>query len=274
MHTETRYSAYLPDAQGYISYTSEEKSVWQLLYQRQMHLIQNRACNEYLAGINQLQLQPDSIAQAVAVSAKLKDLTGWVVAPVPALINFKSFFQLLSEKKFPAASFIRHREDLDYLPEPDIFHEIFGHCPALTDPNFAAFTHKIGLFGLSLDKEDRVSLARLYWFTVEFGLIRTPQGLRIYGAGILSSKTECVYALESDIPLRKDFNLIEVLRMPYRYDELQKVYYIINSFAELYSMVEGDKLLKAFAEAKSLGLLPSLFSEVKNYEHSDSEGMY
>ncbi len=252
---ETRYSAYLPDANGYINYSTEENQVWEILYDRQIKLIRNRACNQYLEGIEKLDLRRDKIAQPKEVSAKLFKLTGWVVEPVAALINFKLFFELLAAKKFPAASFIRRREDLDYLPEPDIFHEIFGHCPALTDPNFARFTQAVGEFGVTLSQEDRVMLARLYWFTVEFGLINTNQGLRIYGAGILSSKTESVYALESPIPIRKPFDLVEALRSSYRYDQLQKIYYIINSFEELFAMIDCGRLATAFNQAKHLGML-------------------
>ena len=274
MQEEARYTAHVPDINGYIAYNDEENYVWNILYDRQIKLIQNRACIDYLQGIEKLAMMSDKIPQPVDVSSRLRQITGWVVEPVPALINFKSFFQLLADKKFPAASFIRRREDLDYLPEPDIFHEIFGHCPLLTEPSFAAFTQEVGKFGLTLGKEDRIMLARLYWFTVEFGLINTNDGMRIYGAGILSSKTESVYALESNIPLRKKFDLVEVLRTPYRYDELQKVYYTINSFEELYNMIDGDKLLKAFNQAKELGLLPSLFTDIKNNEHTQIEGIY
>ena len=266
---QPRYNAYTPDARGYIAYNDEEHKVWEILYNRQMKLTQGRACQEYLDGVSKLQLESSKIAQPVEVSQRLRKLTNWQVEPVQALISFKNFFNLLSEKKFPAASFIRRMDDLDYLPEPDIFHEIFGHCPALTHADFAAFTHKVGEFGTTLDKEDRIMLARLYWFTVEFGLINTKDGLRIYGAGILSSKTESIYALESPIPLQKKFDLIEVLRTPYRYDELQKIYFIIDSFESLYDMVEGNKLKLAFAKAKELGMLPSMFSGVKNYEGSD-----
>ena len=267
MQDTARYTAHMPDKNGYITYSDEENAVWSILYDRQMKLIQGRSCPEYLQGIETLQMTYDKIPQPVEISARLKAVTGWSVEPVPALINFKRFFQLLADKKFPAASFIRRREDLDYLPEPDIFHEIFGHCPLLTEPSFAAFTQEVGKFGLTLGKDDRVLLARLYWFTVEFGLINTQNGLRIYGAGILSSKTESFYALESDIPIRKPFDVVEALRMPYRYDELQKIYYTINSFEELYNMIDGDKLLKAFNEAKRLGLLPELFTNVENNQN-------
>lgn len=255
-----RYKAYLPDENGYINYTRDENKIWEILYKRQIKIVERVACTEFLMGLEKLCLKQDTVAQPLDVSKQLFNATGWVVEPVAALINFKLFFKLLSEKKFPAASFIRCMEDLDYLPEPDIFHEIFGHCPGLTNPDFAAFTHKVGELGVTLEKDDYIMLARLYWFTVEFGLINTDKGLRIYGAGILSSKEESVYALDSHVPLRRKFDLIEVLRTPYRYDQKQKIYFIIDSFKELYNLVSGDKLKIAFAKAKELGELPSLYS--------------
>ncbi len=249
------YVAKVPDEKGFIAYTPDEHAIWKILYDRQTSLVKDRACDQFFQGIKNLGLSSDQIPQCKEVSEALYEHTGWGVAPVAALISFEEFFKLLANKKFPAASFIRRREELDYLKEPDIFHEIFGHCPMLTDPGFAAFTHEVGRFGLGLSAPDRRMLARLYWFTVEFGLIKTPNGLRIYGAGIVSSNAETVYALESDVPHRKPFDLIEVLRMPYRYDEMQKNYFVIESVDSLYNMINGN-LLKAFAEAKALGLLP------------------
>jgi phenylalanine-4-hydroxylase len=257
----TNYKAYIPDENGYISYTDDEHAVWEILYKRQIDIIQERACSEYIAGIKKLELDNKVIPQPVQVSSRLREITGWIVEPVPALINFKQFFQLLSERKFPTASFIRKREELDYLKEPDIFHEIFGHCPLLTNESFAAFTYEVGRFGTTLDKEGRIMLARLYWFTVEFGLMQTNSGLRIYGAGILSSKAESVYALESQQPLRKKFDLIEVLRTSYRYDQLQQIYYIIDGFDQLYNMISG-KLLSAFNTAKELGMLMPIQNDI------------
>lgn len=265
-----RYTAYTPDANGYINYSPEEDKIWEILYQRQIKVVDGIAYDEFIPNVKKLELTANKVAQACEVSNVLRKLTGWEVEPVAALINFKSFFQLLSEKKFPAASFIRRPEDLDYLPEPDIFHEIFGHCPGLTNPDFAAFTHKIGELGVTLDKPDYIMLARLYWFTVEFGLINTDKGLRVYGAGVLSSKEESEYALHSDIPLRHKFDLIEVLRTPYRYDEKQRIYFIIDSFKSLYDLVSGDKLKIAFDKAKELGPLPSLYED----KPKTSESMY
>ncbi len=267
MKTKPTYVAHLPDVDGYIAYSPEEDAVWSILYNRQIEIVQNCACNEYLNGLIKLNLVSERIPQPFEVSQTLMGLTLWGVEPVVALINFSKFFNLLAEKKFPAASFIRRLEDLDYLTEPDIFHEIFGHCPSLTDPYFAAFIHQVGIFGQTLSADDKKLLARLFWFTVEFGLINTNQGLKIYGAGILSSKTECEYALYSDKPKRKPFDLIEVLCTTYRYDQLQRVYFVIDDFAQLFAMIEGDKLKYAFAMAKKLGDIKENNSN-NNYEFS------
>ncbi len=262
---DSRYTAYTPDANGYICYSKEEHQVWTTLYDRQIKIIENRAVDDHFTGLNLLGLTREHIPQPVEVSSQLKEITGWSVTPVPALIDFDTFFDLLSRRIFPAASFIRRMEDLDYLQEPDIFHEIFGHCPMLAQHSFADFTKEVGDFGKTLNHKDQVMLARLYWFTVEFGLIHTPSGIRIYGAGILSSKAESIYALESDKPLRREFNLIEILRTPYRYDEMQKIYFIIDSYEKLFNMVNNN-LSEAFAEARSLGMLPSLYGRVKEYQ--------
>ncbi len=261
MKNTSRYIAKIPDESGHILYTDEEHAVWDTLFARQCCIIQDRACDEFLEGIEALRLSGDKIPQCNDINSRLQTLTGWSIAPVPALISFQTFFELLAQRIFPAASFIRRKEDLDYLQEPDIFHEIFGHCAMLAHPAFADFTHTVGQFGLQLSKDDRVILARLYWFTVEFGLIQSTDGLRIYGGGILSSKEETIYALESNIPKRNAFDLLTILRTPYRYDEKQLSYFIINKFDDLYKLVYQDKLLQAFEQVKKLGLLPNLHDQ-------------
>ena len=249
----SKYVAKQPDASGRIDYTDEENAVWRDLYQRQQQYLPGRVHPEWIAALERLQLPTDRVPQCTEVSEVLLDHTGWQVEPVPALIPFTRFFQLLSEKKFPAASFIRSREDFDYLQEPDIFHEIFGHTPMLTDSRFAEFTLAYGRAGLAADKKDHAMLARLYWFTVEFGLIQTEQGLRSYGAGINSSPGELVYALESDAPLRKVIDPIDVLRTPYRIDIYQTVYFIIDSFDQLFDIAQLD-LLALIDQARALGM--------------------
>ena len=173
---QTQYVAREPDAQGFIDYPAEEHAVWNTLITRQLKVIEGRACQEYLDGIEKLGLPHDRIPQLGEINKVLGETTGWQVARVPALIPFQTFFELLANKQFPVATFIRTREELDYLQEPDIFHEIFGHCPLLTNPWFAEFTHTYGKLGLQASKEERVYLARLYWMTIEFGLVDTPEG--------------------------------------------------------------------------------------------------
>ncbi len=254
MSSTTAYVAKQADANGFIPYTEEEHHVWRLLYKRQVELIKGRACDAYFHGVEALGLSEQRIPQCQEVSAVLTACTGWSVKPVAALISFAEFFELLAKRQFPAASFIRSLDELDYLQEPDIFHELFGHCPLLSNHDFANFTHEVGKLGVTLDQTQRAQLARLYWFTVEFGLIKTPQGLRIYGGGILSSKTETVYALESTIAKRHMFDILQVLRTPYRYDELQKTYFVINDFSQLFNLMQQN-LLEHFAKAQELGLL-------------------
>ncbi|MDN5882139.1 MAG: phenylalanine 4-monooxygenase, partial [Nitrosospira sp.] len=223
-----------------------------------MKIIPGRAAPIYMEALDKLHLPAERVPQPGEVSSVLRAHTGWEVAPVPALIPFGEFFDLLANKKFPAASFIRSWDEFDYLQEPDVFHEIFGHTPLLTDPDFAAFTEAYGKFGLKANKEDRIKLASLYWFTVEFGLINTTEGLRAYGAGIISSPGEAVYAVESDVPERKPFDPVEALRTPYRIDIFQTVYFVIDSLHDLFDLAQKD-LIGLINEARSLGMREPTF---------------
>ena len=258
MSKSSSYKARKPGEDGVIRYPDHEHETWSLLYKRQMEAIEQRACKEYHQGIELLDLKSGRIPQLAELDQVLNKMTGWSVARVPALISFDRFFQLLANRQFPVATFIRRKEELDYLQEPDIFHEVFGHCPLLTNPDFAALTEAYGRLGLSASKEERVFLARLYWMTVEFGLVQSQQGLRIYGGGILSSYSETLYALDSDKPVRKPFDLDEVLRTPYRIDILQPIYFIIPEFSELKAIVESD-IMAAVQKAMKRGLHPPLY---------------
>lgn len=253
MAKATKYVSKLPNEQGSIEWTSEENQIWRDLYSRQIDIVGERACDEFTEGLKTLNLPTDRVPQLDEVSAVLMKTTGWQCHQVPALIGFGEFFRLLSEKKFPVATFIRSREEFDYLQEPDIFHEIFGHCPLLTNPAFANFTQTYGKLGLAASKEDRVFLARLYWFTVEFGLLKTEKGLRIYGGGILSSPGESIHSLESEKPERKELDVIDVLRTPYRIDIMQPIYFIINKIEQLDEISEMD-LMACVEQAKAFGL--------------------
>ena len=231
-----KYTAKKPNKLGIIDFTSEENETWKILFERQMQTIQGRACDEYMTCLEKLNLPANQIPQCPAVSEILKSLTGWSVVPVAAIIPIGEFFQLLSQKKFPAASFIRVREELDYLQEPDIFHEIFGHCPFLTWQPYADFMQQFGEMALQANEKTQSILGRLFWFTIEFGLIHDVKGPRVYGAGILSSHAETQFSLESNEPKRLLFNPIETLTTEYRYDIIQKIYFTIPSFSELFSI--------------------------------------
>ncbi|MCF4008003.1 MULTISPECIES: phenylalanine 4-monooxygenase [Gammaproteobacteria] len=253
MTKTSKYQSRQSDDQGIIHWSAEENQIWHELITRQLSVIEGKACAEYMAGLEKLQLPQDRIPQLEEVSQVLRECTGWECAEVPALISFDKFFELLANKRFPVATFIRSREEFDYLQEPDIFHEIFGHCAMLTNPAFAEFTHTYGKLGLAASKQDRVYLARLYWFTIEFGLLNTADGLRIYGGGILSSPGETQYALGSDIPERKVFDAVDVLRTPYRIDIMQPIYFMINSIDDLFDISQLD-MMQLVNQARALGL--------------------
>lgn len=258
MNKASQYVSKTPEPNGVIAWTDSENQVWHDLIERQLACIEGKACDEYMAGLAQLNLPRERVPQLAEVSEVLLRTTGWRCAAVPALISFDKFFALLADKQFPVATFLRRREEFDYLQEPDIFHEIFGHCAMLTNPAFAEFTHRYGQLGLAASKEDRVFLARLYWFTIEFGLLDTAQGLRIYGGGILSSPGETQYALTSAQAERKPFDVLDVLRTPYRIDIMQPVYFTIKHIDQLFDISRLD-MMSLVAEARVLGLHPAKF---------------
>jgi len=258
MEFQSRYVSKKPDAKGFVDYSLEEHRIWRILFERQMELLPGRACDEFLAGLDHLQLGASHIPQLPEVSSRLMQLTGWKVVPVEALISARQFFELLAERCFPAATFIRSEEELNYVQEPDVFHELFGHCPMLTNKIFADFVHDYALKVLKHPESEWALLQRLFWFTVEFGLVETPNGIRAYGGGILSSIEETVHSVESDIPIRALFNPISAFRTPYRIDMLQKIYFVIQNYKQLYEFVTSD--VHAFLErARNLGEFPPLF---------------
>jgi phenylalanine-4-hydroxylase len=228
--------------QGWDAYTAEDHNTWLTLYDRQAEILPGRACQAYLDGLDALDLRGTGIPEFRALSEKLHALTGWQVVAVPGLVPEDVFFDHLANRRFPAGNFIRRPDQLDYLQEPDIFHDVFGHVPMLTDPVFADYMQEYGRGGLRAGQFGRLgNLARLYWYTVEFGLLRTEEGLRIYGAGIVSSRTESVFALEDNSPNRLGFDLNRVLRTPYRIDDFQQVYFVIDSLRSLLeSTVQTD----------------------------------
>lgn len=225
----------------WVNYTEDDHAVWHELYERQIALLRGRACDEYLAALEALHLRSDRIPDLDRVSDILERATGWRLVIVPGLIPTPIFHEHLAQRRFPVTWWMRPREKMDYLKEPDLFHDLFGHVPMLIHPVFADYIQTFGKGGVkAVQLGAGVQLARLYWFTVEFGLIRTRQGLRIYGSGIVSSKTESIYCLESPVPKRLRFDLKRALRTKYKYDDLQKNYFVIESFDELFEATKPD----------------------------------
>jgi phenylalanine-4-hydroxylase len=251
------YISKAPDASDRFVYTPEEDAIWGQLFTRQMNYLQRHAAPAFLDGVAKLGLNASQVPQIVDVDARLGELTEAGVQSVPAIIPPAQFFNLLAQRRFPVASFLRRREDIDYIQEPDIFHEVFGHCPLLTDPDYAAFIEAFGKKAEALGKAYSWRLFRFFWFTVEFGMIRNGRDLRAYGAGIVSSPNEAAHASGGQAILR-DFDLMEVVRTPYRIDIVQPVYFVIDSFAQLVAALDTD-LGAAIDEAKHLGDLPARF---------------
>ncbi len=252
------YKSKIPDSSGLIPYSDEENAVWRELRQRQERLLPGRVCEEYLEGLEKLALPRRQVPQLRDVSVRLTKFSDFSLRSVPALISPRQFFALLAERKFPIATFIRRREDFDYLQEPDIFHEIFGHCPLLTHRPFADFVQKFGKAAQGAEKRYLWPLQRLFWFTVEFGLIETPSGTRIYGAGIASSPGETRYALKSKIPEHRAFDLLSVFRTPYRIDIFQPIYYVIQDYNQLLDLFAGN-IHSIMENAEQLGQFPPRF---------------
>jgi phenylalanine-4-hydroxylase len=227
--------------QNWSAYTTEEHGVWRALYRQQAKLLVGRAAPEFLEGMAALPLGEETIPDVDRLNEKLTKLTGWQVVCVPGLVPDGIFFEHLANRRFPAGQFIRKADQLDYIEEPDIFHDVFGHVPMLAHPVFADYMQAFGAGGLrAMGFGMLTQLGRLYWATVEFGLIRGRDGLRIYGSGIVSSKGESLYALESDSPNRIHFDLERAMRTDYRIDDFQQTYMVIDSFQELFDATQQD----------------------------------
>lgn len=255
---KTTYISKQPNSQGLIDWNTNENKTWNTLITRQSEIVKTRACPEFLEGLNRIGFSQDRVPQHTEINKRLKDFSGWEVEVVPALIPAKEFFTLLANKKFPAASFIRIPEELDYIQEPDIFHEFYGHVPLLTFSEYAKFMEEFGKLALSINPKDRRRIFRIFWFTVEFGLLKTSGGVKAYGGGMLSSIHETVYSVESPIPQRVDFDPLIALRTPYRIDIPQPLYYVLNKFTDLYKILDQD-LLRLLEESKELGDFAPLF---------------
>jgi phenylalanine-4-hydroxylase len=227
--------------QNWDAYTQEEHAVWRLLFERQQKLLKHRACAEYLDGLAGLGVAAAGIPDFRRLSEILDRSTGWRIVAVPGLVPDEVFFDHLAHRRFPSTCFIRGHDQLDYLQEPDIFHDICGHVPLLMNPIFADYMQAYGKGGLKARGLGHLQrLARLYWYTVEFGLISTPHGLRIYGSGILSSAGESVYCIEDTRPHRLWFDLRRVMRTRYRIDRFQDTYFVIEDFEQLFGATRPD----------------------------------
>jgi phenylalanine-4-hydroxylase len=222
--------------QDWRGYSAEEHALWALLFRRQSELIAGYAAPEFQRGVLALGASSSSIPRFEDTNRVLEELTGWQIVAVPGLIPEQNFFEHLAHRRFPVTVWIRRPEEIDYLVEPDIFHDFFGHVPLLTNPVFARFLQAYGEAGpkaLAIPGGLRM-LSRLYWYMVEFGLIRNRGRLCVYGAGILSSKGETVYSIESPVPQRLRFELLRVMRTDYRIDSFQHTYFVLESFEELF----------------------------------------
>jgi phenylalanine-4-hydroxylase len=227
--------------QDWRAYTPDEHATWDTLYGRQLELLPGRACPPFLKGLEALSLHQGGVPEFARINEELRRLTGWTVVAVPGLVPDEVFFEHLANRRFPAGRFIRSVDQLDYLQEPDVFHDVFGHVPMLTDPVFADYMQAYGEGGLRAEGLGRLeNLARLYWYTVEFGLLETAEGLRIYGAGIVSSHAESIFALDDLSPNRLGFDLERVMRTPYRIDDFQQVYFVVPSLEALLAATRQD----------------------------------
>ncbi|TPG48422.1 phenylalanine 4-monooxygenase [Roseomonas nepalensis] len=214
-----------------------EHATWRALVARQRTIYPGRAASDWLKGLDRLRCD-QAVPELPVASDILEEATGWRLVPCPGLLPDAQFFALLARRRFPVTEWIRRPEELDYIVEPDIFHDFLGHVPLLTNPDYAGFLEAYGRLGLQAERKGQLApLARFYWFMVEFGLIQEREGLRAYGAGILSSRTETLHAL-SDSPQRLRFDMDRVLRSAYRIDEVQPVYFVIRDYAELYAAIE------------------------------------
>ncbi|MEO0943581.1 MAG: phenylalanine 4-monooxygenase [Pseudomonadota bacterium] len=257
MTKSTTYCSKTPNADGRYSYDAEETDVWGILFNRQMETLRPFACRAYLDGQAKLGFSPDAVPQVADIDARLAALTGAGVQAVAALIPQDEFSTLLKNRRFPVATFIRRREHLDYIEEPDIFHEVFGHCPMLTHPDFCRFMERFGDLALSLPEPMLKRLFRLWWFTVEFGMIQEDGQMKAFGAGIMSSPSEAAHARDGVADILP-FDLLTIFRTDYRIDIVQPVYFAIDSFEQLAASLDDD-IEGLLRQAAEMGDLPARF---------------
>ncbi|HEY4091820.1 MAG TPA: phenylalanine 4-monooxygenase [Luteibacter sp.] len=229
--------------QPWASYSKTDHEVWDTLYRRQRELLPAYACKEFLEGVERFGFGEGGIPRFDDLNKVLGEATGWEIVAVEGLLPDEVFFDHLANRRFPVSWWIRKPDQLDYLSEPDLFHDLFGHVPLLLNPVFADYMQAYGKGGMkayAIGPEALMNLTRLYWYTVEFGLINTPEGLRIYGAGIVSSKGESIYSIDSKAPNRIGFGLDRVMNTKYRIDTFQQTYFVIDSFDQLFDATRPD----------------------------------
>lgn len=245
--------------QPWDTYSAIDHDTWARLFERQMGILPGRACREHLDALAGLRMSAGRIPKFSDINALLEPATGWIIIGVEGLLPELTFFDHLANRRFPVTWWIRKPEQIDYIAEPDLFHDLFGHVPLLFNPVFADYMQAYGRGGVKahgIGEDALTNLTRLYWYTVEFGLIRSHEGLRIYGAGIVSSKGESIYCLESDAPNRIGFDLKRIMRTRYRIDSYQKTYFVIDDFQQLFDATRPD-FTPTYAELAALPTIPA-----------------
>jgi phenylalanine-4-hydroxylase len=263
-------------------YTAQEHATWRILFERQSRLLPGRACDEFVAGLSELPIGAAAIPDFRRLSDVLMKRTGWQVVAVPGLIPDEVFFGHLAQRRFPVGQFIRKADQLDYIEEPDVFHDVFGHVPMLVNPVIADYIQAYGTGGLRAQRLGVLQhLARVYWYTVEFGLLEQHGGLRIYGAGIASSYTESVFALEAPSPNRIRFDLARVMRTRYRIDDFQETYFVLAHLDQLLELARIDfgpvyERVRGESDLEPGAVLPSdqvLSSGTRGFLHRAQKGV-
>lgn len=262
--------------QPWDDYSAVDHQVWQQLYRRQREVLQGRACDAFLQAQDAMGMTPDRIPKFPELNTVLGTATGWQLIGVEGLLPELDFFDHLANRRFPVTWWIRRPDQLDYIEEPDLFHDLFGHVPLLMLPAFADYMQAYGRGGVKahgIGPEALVHLTRLYWYTVEFGLIRQPDGLRIYGSGIVSSAGESVHCLDSAAPNRIGFNLRRIMRTRYRIDSYQKTYFVIDSFQQLMDATAPD-FSPIYAELARQPAIPAgtVLPEDRVFQRGSGEG--
>ena len=262
--------------QPWDTYTSADHATWATLFERQREILVGRAAREFLENQQKFGMTPEAIPKFTDLNRVLKNATGWELIGVEGLLPELTFFDHLANRRFPVTWWIRKPEQIDYISEPDLFHDLFGHVPLLLNPVFADYMQAYGKGGVKahgIGPEALANLTRLYWYTVEFGLIQQDDGLRIYGSGIVSSKGESIHCLESPAPNRIGFDLKRIMRTRYRIDTYQKTYFVIDSYEQLMRATEPD-FTPLYAELAAQDSIPAgqVLPDDRVYHRGTGEG--